>query len=62
MLSESDGGAISFGSKDTGACSVDDVLQLLRILYAIATDVSPGGKSTIFICIFEECVLMMSIW
>nr|XP_054759221.1 E3 ubiquitin-protein ligase HECTD1-like [Lytechinus pictus] len=39
VLSESDGGSLSVGGKETGACSVDDVLQLLRILYAIATDV-----------------------
>ncbi|XP_030855099.1 E3 ubiquitin-protein ligase HECTD1 isoform X1 [Strongylocentrotus purpuratus] len=39
VLSESDGGSLNAGGKETGACSVDDVLQLLRILYAIATDV-----------------------
>ncbi|XP_071499022.1 E3 ubiquitin-protein ligase HECTD1-like [Diadema antillarum] len=42
VLSESEGGSMSFTGKDTAACSVDDVLQLLRILYAIATDVSPS--------------------
>ena len=51
LISEQD---IMQGLSDPSACTVDDVLQLLQLLYAVSRDITFGSNKNItgMICIF----------